>query len=330
MREKRTLPLSWILVVAGLLLLPLVTSGTYVIGVMCFVAIYATLACGMGVLLEQAGVFSLAHPPFFALGAYVAGILAARGMIPPWAGIIVAALVVAVVAYIIGAPLLRLRGYYLACATFGLLLVVEIALGQLTSITGGHDGLVGIPPLVVFGYTLQGDLHYYFLSWGLCLGCLWFFYNLMDSRVGRGIKALHDSETAASSVGINVARCKLQVFVLTAVMAGLAGSIYCFYLQFTTPTMYGFSLLVELITMVVIGGGTTLYGPVLGSFVAIWLREAIHMYLKNILPVMTAEVDAVFFGVLIVAILIFMPGGLAGWVTGFVDSGRRLLGRRVS
>jgi len=329
MREKRRLPLSWILIVGGLTLLPLVTSGTYVIGVMCFVAIYATLACGMGLLLGQAGVFSLAHPPFFGLGAYVAGILAARGILTPWAAIIVAALVVAVVAYLIGAPLLRLRGYYLACATFGLLLIVEIALGQLSSITGGHDGLVGIPPLVVFGYTLEGDLHYYLLSWGLCLGCLWFFYNLMNSRVGRAIKALHDSEIAASTVGINVARCKLQVFVLTAIMAGLAGSIYCFYLQFTTPTLYGFSLLVELFTMVVIGGATTLYGPVLGSFVTIWLREAIHMYLKNILPVMTAEVDAVFFGVLIVAILIFTPGGLAGWLGGLAHFGRTLLGKRV-
>jgi branched-chain amino acid transport system permease protein len=93
--------------------------------------------------------------------------------------------------------------------------------------------------------------------------------------------------------------------------------------------MYGFSLLVELFTMVVIGGATTFYGPVLGSFVIIWLRETIHVYLKNILPVMTAEVDAVFFGVLIVAILIFTPGGLAGWLGALVDFGRRFLGRRA-
>jgi len=294
---------------------------------MCFVAVYATLACGMAVLLEQAGLFSLAHPTFFGLGAYVAGILAANELLPPWAGIIVAAIVVALIAYLIGAPLLRLRGYYLACATFGLLFIVEIVLAQSGSITGGHDGLMGIPPLSLFGLTVEGDFHYYFVSWGLCLGCLWFFSNLMKSRVGRAVKALHDSEVAAGCVGINVPRCKLHVFVLTAVMASVAGSIFCFYLQFATPSMFGFPLLVELFTMIVIGGATTLHGPVLGSVVLIWLREGIHVYLKDILPKLTAEVDAVFFGILIVAILIFMPEGLAGSPARLAHFVRRHLGR---
>lgn len=327
MKSNRRPSLAWLLIVAGLALLPLVTPGTYVTGVMCFVAFYATLACGMAVLLEQAGLFSLAHPTFFGLGAYIAGVLAAREILPPWAGIIVASVVVALVACILGAPLLRLRGYYLACATFGLLFIVEIALAQLGSITGGHDGLMGIPPLSILGFTFRGDFHYYYISWGLCLGCLWFFSNLMNSRIGRAIKALHDSEVAASSVSINVPRFKLKVFVLTAVMASIAGSIYCFYLQFTTPGMFGFPLLVELFTMIVIGGATSLYGPILGSILLIWLREAIHVYLKDILPVMTAEVDAVFFGVLIVAILIFMPEGLAGWLGRLGHFGGRLLGR---
>jgi branched-chain amino acid transport system permease protein len=327
MRTEHRFPLSWVIVIGGLALLPLVTPGTYVTGVMCFVAFYATLACGMAVLMEQAGLFSLAHPTFFGLGAYVAGIFAANEILPPWAGIIVAAIVVALIAYIIGAPLLRLRGYYLACATFGLLFIVEIALAQSGSITGGHDGLMGIPPLSVFGFTLTGDLHYYYVSWGLCLGCLWFFSNLMNSRVGRAIKALHYSEIAASSVGIYVSRFKLHVFVLTAVMASLAGSTFCFYLQFTTPSMFGFPLLTELFTMIVIGGAATLHGPILGSIVLTWLREAIHVYLKDILPKLTAEVDAVFFGILIIAILIFMPEGLAGSLDRLAGFARRHVGR---
>jgi branched-chain amino acid transport system permease protein len=327
MKSKRRLSLSWVLVVGGLAVLPFVTSGTYVTGVMCFVAFYATLACGMAVLLEQAGLFSLAHPTFFGLGAYIAGILATREILPPWGGIIVAAAAVAVVAYVIGAPLLRLRGYYLACATFGLLLIVEIVLAQLEPITGGYDGLMGIPSLSVFGFTLRGDFHYYFVSWGFCLGCLWFFHNLMNSRIGRAIKALHDSEVAASSVGINVPRTKLHVFVLTAIMASVAGSIFCFYLQFTTPSLFGFPLLVELFTMMVIGGPATLHGPVLGSFVLIWLREGIHLYLKDILPKLTADVDAIFFGILIVAILIFMPEGLAGSLDRLAHFVRRHLGK---
>jgi branched-chain amino acid transport system permease protein len=316
----------WLLLVAVITVLPLV-SGSYTIGVMCFVAVFGALAVGMGVLMEQAGLFSLAHPTWFGLGAYVSGILAVQGIVPPWLASVIGAIFVAILSFLIGAPLLRLRGYYLACATFGLLLVVEISLAQLGSITGGHEGLMGIPPLTIFGFTFETDLHYYYLSWALCLACLWFLYNLMGSRVGRAIKAFSDSEIAAGSMGINVAAFKLKVFVLTAIMASLAGSLYTFYLRFTQPGIFGFPLLVELMTMLIIGGGKTLYGPLLGSFVVLWLRELIHIYLGTLLPRMTAEVDAIFFGVLIIVILIFMPGGLAGWVDRILGLNRRALGR---
>jgi branched-chain amino acid transport system permease protein len=297
MTLKQRFPIPWILFAAAIIALPPVTSSSYVIGVMCFIALYGAVAVGMGVLLEQAGLFSLAHPTWFGLGAYVAAIVAVRGIAPPWVGVIIGALVVALLAYAVGAPLLRLRGFYLANATFALLL------------------------------TFETDRHYYYISWGLCLATLWFLYNLLNSRFGRAVKAFSDSEVAAASMGINVPRYKLYVFILTAVMASLAGSIFCFYLRFTQPSIFGFPLLVEPITMIIIGGGKTLYGPLLGAFAITWMREAIHMYLKDLLPRMTAEVDAIFFGVLIVVILIFMPGGLAGWVTQLSHIGRRRFGR---
>jgi branched-chain amino acid transport system permease protein len=326
MKAKKKNSIVWILLIAAIVVVPWV-SGSYVIGVMCFVAVFGALAVGMGVLMEQAGLFSLAHPTWFGLGAYVSGILAVRGVVPPWMGSIIGAVFVAILSVLIGAPLLRLRGYSLACATFGLLLVVEIGLAQLGPLTGGHEGLMGIPPLTIAGFTFETDLHYYYLSWGLCLACLWFLYNLMGSRVGRAVKAFSDSEIAAGSVGINVAAFKLKIFVLTAVMASLVGSLYTFYLRFTQPGIFGFALLVELVTMLIIGGGKTLYGPLLGSFVVLWLREFIHMYLGRLLPRMTAEVDAIFFGVLIIVILIFMPGGLAGWVDRLLGLNRREFGR---
>ena len=305
--------LIWSILAAAIVMVPFI-AGSYVIGVMCFIAVFGGLAVGMGLLLEQAGLFSLAHPTFFGLGAYVSGILAVRGIASPWLGSIIGAAFVAAVSFIIGAPLLRLRGYYLACATFALLLIVEISLAQLGPLTGGHEGLMGIPPLSIAGFVFETDRHYYYLAWALCLGSLWFLYNLMGSRVGRAVRSFSDSEVAARSMGINVAGYKLKVFILTAVMASLVGSLYTFYLRFTQPGIFGFPLLVELTTMIIIGGAKTLYGPLLGAFVVIWLRELIHLYLGGILPRMTAEVDAIFFGVMIIAILIFMPGGLAGWV----------------
>jgi branched-chain amino acid transport system permease protein len=318
--------LIWLVLIAVIIAIPLV-AGSYVVGVMCFIAIFGGLAVSMGLLLEQAGMFSLAHPTWFGLGGYVSGILAIRGIAPPWLGSIIGAVFVGLISYTIGAPLLRLRGYYLACATFGLLLIVEISLAQLGSLTGGHEGLIGIPPLSIGGFVLETDVHYYYLSWALCLACLWFLYNLMGSRMGRAIKSFSDSEVAAKNMGINVPGYKLKVFILTAVMASLTGSVYTFYLRFTQPGIFGFPLLVQLMTMVIIGGGKTIYGPLLGGFVVMWLKELIHMYLGEVLPRMSAQVDALFFGVLIIVILIFMPGGLSGWMDRLLYLGRRTLGK---
>ena len=320
---RLTLYIPWIIMVGLIILLPIIIPSAYVISVMVFIAIYGVLAIGMGILIGHAGLFSLAHPVWFGLGAYISGILAARGLVPPGIGIIVSAIFVALISYIIGAPILRLRGYYLACATFALLLIAQIAGGQLGNITGGHEGLLGIPPLSIAGFVFHTDLHYYFLSWALCIGCFWFSYNVINSRVGRAIKSFHDSEIASKSMGVNIPKYKLQIFILTSVMASLAGSIFCFYLRFTMPSCFGFHLLVELLMMIVIGGVGSLQGPLIGSFIIIWLRELIHIYMDRVLPVMTAEVDAIFFGILIIIVLIFMPLGLAGWMDQLFHLGRK-------
>jgi branched-chain amino acid transport system permease protein len=316
----------WIAIALAILLFPFFVSSSYVIGVMCFIAIYGALALGKAVLLEQAGIFSLAHPTWFGIGAYVTGIASARGL-PPVLSILLAAAFVAFVAFILGAPLLRLKGYYLACATFSLMLIIEILIANMGSLTGGHDGLMGIPALTIGGVTLEGDLHFYFLAWGLCLGSFWFLNNLMHSRMGRAIRAFNDSEAASRSMGVNVSAYKLRIFIITAVLASLVGSLFCFWIRYIMPALFGFSLLVELITMIIIGGGKTLYGPLLGSFVVMWMRELIHAYLGKLLPVMTAEVDALFFGVIIVVILIYMPGGLAGWLEQLALVGGRIRAR---
>jgi branched-chain amino acid transport system permease protein len=127
-------------------------------------------------------------------------------------------------------------------------------------------------------------------------------------------------------MGVNVARYKLQVFVLTAVMASLAGSIFCFYLRFAVPDSFGFPLLVELLMMIIIGGLGHIRGGLIGTFVVLWLTELIHGYLGKILPVMTSEVDAIFFGVLIIIVLIFMPQGLTGWIDQLIHHGRKYYG----
>ncbi len=324
---KFSLKLPWIFFLLALAFLPFIVHSNYVITVMLMVAIFGVLSIGMGLLLGQAGMFSLAHPTWFGMGAYIAAILSVRGLTSPLLAILIAALCVAVLSWLIGAPVLRLRGFYLANATFAMIVIAQIAAGQLSKLTGGHEGLLGIPPLTIGGFVFKKDLHFYYLCWALCIGCFWFCSNLMDSRLGRAIRSFHDNEQASSSLGVNIPRYKLQIFVLTAVMASLSGSLFCFYLRFVTPESFGFPLLVELIMMVIIGGIESIRGALLGSFMVLWLTEIIHAYLGKILPVMTGEVDAIFFGLLIILVLIFMPRGLIGWMEPLLNFNRKRYGK---
>lgn len=315
--------LPWLLFMLALLLLPLVLQSNYIISVMLMVALFGVLSIGMGHLLGQAGMFSLAHPTWFGMGAYIAAILSVRGLTSPLLGIFIAALCVAVLSWLIGAPILRLRGFYLANATFAMVVIAQIAAGQLSTLTGGHEGLLGIPYLAIGSFVFKKDFHFYYLSWALCIACFWFCSNLMNTRLGRAIRSFHDNESASSSLGVNIPRYKLQIFVLTAVMASLSGSLFCFYLRFVTPESFGFPLLVELIMMVIIGGIENIRGALLGSFVVLWLTEFIHAYLGKVLPAMTGEVDAIFFGLLIILVLIFMPRGHIGWVGPILNFSRK-------
>ena len=309
--------IPWLVLATLLALLPLAVPSPYVIGIMVFVALYGILAMGMGLLMGHAGLFSLVHPTWFGLGAYVAGILSARELASPLMSTLAAAVFVALVAYIIGAPVLKLRGLYLACATFGILIIAQIAFVQLSDLTGGHSGLLGIPALKLAGFKLRKDIHYYYLSWALCIASLIFCFNLVRSRIGRAVISSHDSEPASASLGVNIPKYRLQLFVLTAVMASLSGSIFSFYLRFASPGIFGFDLLVEIILMAVIGGLGNIWAPLLGSFIITWLHELLKAYLGKIFPVMTGEVTAVFFGIFIIFVLIFMPSGLAGWFEQF-------------
>lgn len=303
--------------------LPYVINSPYFTSIMIFVALYGVLAIGMGVLMGFAGLFSLVGPTWFGLGAYIAGILSARGLLPPSLSILVAAASTALIAYLIGAPVLRLKGLYLACATFGILIITQIAFVQLGDLTGGHSGLLGIPALKLFGFKLVNDRHYYFLSWVLCFGCMLFLSNIMKSRVGRAIISSHDSETASASLGVNIPKYRLQLFVLTAVMGSLAGSVLCFYLRFVEPGIFGFDLLVEITLMAIIGGMNSVWGPLLGSLLITWLHEILKTFLGKVFPIMTGEVTAIFFGCFIIAVLIFMPRGLIGWVEQLIRLGKR-------
>jgi branched-chain amino acid transport system permease protein len=301
------------IVLALLFVLPFVVPNPYITSTMVYVAINGILALGMGVLLNYSGLFTVVQPVFLGIGAYTAAILSLAG-VSPVLGIIAGGVVVAIIAFLIGAPVLRLRGFYLALSSFAILLAANIFFIQAKGITGGPDGLSGIPPLSVAGFVLKGDTTFYYLTWALCIACLLVSMNIINSRPGRALQAARDSEIGAASLGVNIPRYQLQIFVVTSVMAGLAGGFFCFYLRYVAPPLYSYDLLINVLLMTVIGGIGRIWAPLLGCFVITWLDEFMRAYLGSILPIMTGQVTAIFYALIIIIIMIFAPFGLVGMI----------------
>ncbi len=285
---------------------------TYVLSALVFVALNAIAALGLSLVMGFAGQVSLGQAAFYAIGAYTSGILTASYGWNGWAALAVAVIAGALTAFAVGLPIFRLSGLLLAMATLGFGIIVYYVLVNSASVTGGPSGLTGIPPLAIGGFSFDSDARVLGLAWGALLLLLGLSGNLVDSRAGRALRAIHGSEAAAQAVGIDTARYKLGVFALAGGMTALAGGIYAHYLKFINPSPFGFAFSVELVVMVVLGGVASLWGAVLGAAAVVLLVEA----LRSLLPLVTvshgaAEYEIVVFGLILMAFMIFLPGGLS-------------------
>jgi branched-chain amino acid transport system permease protein len=295
---------------------PLLFHGGYLLNVMLFVGINTMLAIGLNLLLGYAGQISLGNAGFFGLGAYLSGILTATYGWNPWLAMPLAAATVGAVAFLIGFPILKLKGHYLAMATLGMGIIMYIVLNETIDLTGGPSGLSGIPNISVANLTFDSDVKNYYLIWSFTLCMILLALNLADSRVGRALRAVHDSEVAARVMGINARLLKVQIFALSAVISSLAGSLYAHTMTFVSPASFGFNFSVELLTMVVIGGLGSIYGSFLGAALLTLLPE----FLRE-----AKDYDIIIYGALLMLMVKFMPGGL---VRGIPDLLRKLLKKR--
>lgn len=289
-----------------LLVLPSLLSNEYYVSVLILCCINAIIAAGLNLLMGYAGQISLGHAAFYGLGAYATAVATATFGLPMELGLVIAVGGSALVALIIGIPTLKLTGHYLAMATLGFGLVVFIFFNETISLTGGPSGFVGIPRLSLFGVTVQSDLSYYYLVATALALVIFISRNLIDSRFGRALKALHTSEKAAQIAGVDIARYKLMVFVLSAAFAGLAGFLYAHYLTFIAPSSFGFLYSVELLTMVVLGGMATLWGSVVGAFFLTSLPEFLRVF---------ENIEILLFGAILVVCMMFLPQGIVGGIT---------------
>jgi branched-chain amino acid transport system permease protein len=286
--------------------LALPNNYTYEIAIL--VGLNALVCVGLNLLIGYAGQISLGHAGFFGLGAYGSAILAARYGWPPALSLPLSVIAVAGLAWLVGRPVLRLKGHYLAMATLGLGIIVSVVLATEDRITGGPDGMA-VPPLWV-----TGERAWYWIVGAVLLLTVWLAQTLIDSPRGRAWRALHGAEIAAGAVGIDAARHKLTAFVLSAALAAFAGALTAHYSGFITPAKASFLHSIELVTMVVFGGMGSTFGAVVGAAVLTTLPQLLAAF---------KEYEMVALGAVMMLTMIFMPRGLVPTLEKAFDAARR-------
>lgn len=269
---------------------------------MIFIGLSTMVTVGLCLLLGYTGQVSLGQAAFYGMGAYFSAVLSKGYGFNPWLAMLIGAAATGVFAYIMGYLIFRLKGNYLAMATLGLGIVIYILFRQLGQFTGGPDGMAGIPYLSIGGFVFDTPFRRYYLVWLFCLLILLISQNIVRSRTGRALRAIHGSEAAAESIGINVVQFKVKIFVLSAVYASLAGSLFVHHLRFVGPQPFDFLASVVLVTMAVVGGLASIWGAIFGA--------ATVRILSDELLLGFGEWDIAIYGLILMLVMIFMPEGL--------------------
>ncbi len=292
-----------LIVVAAIL--PLLGSA-FAVTVMALAGLYAIVAVGLNLLAGYAGKISFGHNAFMAMGAYASGILTVRYGWSPLAAMAAGAAGTGLIAFIIGTPVLRVRGHYLAMITLALGQIVIMVSTRWTEVTGGLAGIPGVPDFRIFGLVFDTKIKMYYLIWCIAIALFLLSFRIVDSRFGRALRALGAHEPAAAALGVAVVRCRIQIFILSAVYAALAGSLYAHFLNYANGTFFDLSVMIQLMAILVVGGIGTLWGPMVGAVLLIWVSQNLGSY---------AEYSLLIFGLLYGGALLFLPKGVVGEVT---------------
>jgi len=308
MAKKDLLPLLFITL--AIAIFPVLAGGSeYFISLLVFLGINGITAMGLSLLMGYAGQISLGHAAFYGIGAYASGILTTKYSLHPLGAFFIGIFLSAFIAFLVGKPTLRLKGHYMAVATLGFGEILFIVFNELSPLTGGPSGLSGIPSLTIFGHPVEGA-KYLYLVWGLVILLLLFSLNLINSRVGRALRAVHGSELAANAMGVDASRYKVQVFVLSAIYASMAGSLYAHFVTFISPSSFGLMFSILLLMMVVVGGTSTIWGSLLGAAVLTLLPEYLRAF---------EDFDVLAYGIILLVVLFVMPQGILQGVRRFFE-----------
>ncbi|QDZ03247.1 branched-chain amino acid ABC transporter ATP-binding protein/permease [Nitratireductor mangrovi] len=266
-----------------------------------FVGLASLVALGLVLLTGVGGMTSFGQAAFVGFGAYASALLTTAYGWSPWMTLPVSLAVTIAAALLIGLVTVRLSGHYLPLGTIAWGISFYYLFGNLKAL-GAYDGISSVPPLSLFGYDLLDSRAFYFIVWGFVLLSILLTANLLDSRVGRSIRALRSGAAAAESVGVNVWRAKLTVFVYAAVLAGLSGWLYAHFQRAVTPGVFNLSAGIEYLLMAVLGGAGHIYGAILGAGIVVVSKN----FLQDLLPVFfghTGNYEGIVFGVILIAML---------------------------
>lgn len=282
----------------------------YFLHILVIAGIYIILTSSLNIILGFTGLSALGHAAFYCVGAYTSALLALNFGISPWFGLILGAIVAMIFGLIIGYPSLRLKGDYLALATFGFAIIVYSVAKNWVSLTRGPMGLPGIPGFSIFGWELSQTWSYLLLVIIVVLLILFILRRIVDSPFGRILRGIREDEIATAVMGTNIDKYKIQAFLIGSFFAGIAGSLYAHYITFIDPSSFTIMESITILLMVVFGGLGSLKGSIVGAVTLVVLPEILRFI--GLPSSVAAPLRQMIYGLLLVVLMIFRPKGIMG------------------
>ena len=282
----------------------------YLLHILVISGIYMILSLSLNLIVGYTGLPALGHAAFSCIGAYTSALLALRFGITPWFGLTAGALLAAFFGLIIGFPSVRLKGDYLALATFGAGVIVYLTAKNWVSLTRGPMGLPGIPGFSILGHELSQTWQYLLLVYAFVGITTFIIARLVHAPFGRVLKGIREDEIAVMAFGRNTARFKLLAFVVGAFFAGIAGSLYAHYITFIDPSSFTVMESITILLMVIFGGMASIEGSLLGAFLLVLVPELLRFV--GLPSSVAAPLRQMLYGLILVALMIKRPQGILG------------------
>ncbi len=321
-------PIKLLLIIFGILIvlaLPFVVRDRYFQHLLVLSGIFILLTSSWNLLAGYGGLLNLGHAAFFGIGGYASALLALKLNLSPWIGLPLGGIIASIFGILLGIPSFRLSGPYLAITTIGFSEILRLVAMNWVNLTRGSLGLYGIPPLTAFTFSKNFSIKFvteqnaYYVILVFVFLTLFLLNKLIHSEFGITLKSVREDELGSQSIGIDTSRYKLTVFMISAFLAGFAGSFYAHYVRFISPEMLALSETFTILTMVMVGGLGTLFGPVVGAILLTFLSEGLRFF-EDFVKI---DIRYVIYGGLLMATILFMRNGIVGLFKGAATSSKK-------